>query len=369
MTAEPHDCDRKTNHVSSHLASPDRSEPSPARRPSFTLLLPVYNEAATLRRSLDTLHSHIGGLADRYEGKVLIVDDGSSDGSADIAESFAAGKPDVRVIRHHRNFRLGQALRFAIPQCTTDYIVTFDADLSYGPDHIDRLLDTIVETRAKVVVASPYMAGGTVTGVPRGRLLTSRAANRFLSLVSKSSVHTVTGLVRAYDRRFLEILNLKAMDNEINAEILYKAEVMRAHIIEIPAHLDWTSLQDRRPTGLRISRTTAGFAFSGFLFRPFMFFILPGLVLLAASVVAGILFLAGWSTPATGWMAALGLILSMQLVTGGVVSAQVKRYYEELFHASMSIRRGLRHLDPDALRPGATAENGQLRQRYGSSNR
>ena len=320
-------------------------------RPSFTLVLPVFNEAALLAANLATLVEHMQGLADRYRWEFLIVDDGSTDDSAEIATDFAARNPGVRVIRHPRNFRIGQALRFAFPQCKTDYVVTFDADLSYTPDHIERMLDALRANRARVVVASPYMPGGKTSGVPRLRLLVSKAANRFLSLASKSSVKTVTGLVRAYDRRFLDTLNLKAMDNEINAEIIYKAEILRAGIIEIPAHLDWSHLPDRRSAGMRFHWVTLGFAFTGYLFRPFMFFMIPGLLALALSAVLGILLvIQDFQREAVVYATLFSFIVAVQLIVGGLVSAQNKRYFEEMFHISTSIRRSVKDIaSPDSI--------------------
>ena len=317
----------------------------------MTLVLPVFNEAALLAANLATLVAYLRGLSERYRWEMLVVDDGSTDGSADIAIEFANRNPGVRVIRHPRNFRLGQALRFAFPQCKTDYVVTFDADLSYSPDHIERMLDALQANRARVVVASPYMPGGQTSGVSPYRLFVSKAANRFLSMVSKSSVRTVTGLVRAYDRRFLESLNLKAMDNEINAEIIYKAEILRASIIEIPAHLDWTHLPNRRPTGLRFRRITLGFAFTGYLFRPFMFFMIPGFLALALSALLGFLLVIHvFSREAVVYATLFSFIVAVQLIVGGLVSAQNKRYFEEMFHMTTSIRRSIRDLtNPEPL--------------------
>lgn len=334
-------------------------------RPSFTLILPVYNEEAILEENLRVLLDYLGSLSGQYDWDVLVVDDGSTDTTGTIADLFAAGHERVRVLHHFRNFKLGQALRFAFANCAGDYVVTFDVDLSYSPDHIERMLDTIVETRAKIVVASPYMKGGSTKAIPFTRRTASRWANAFLSLASKSGIKTVTGMVRAYDRRFVASLNTKAVDNEINSEIIYKAELMRAYIVEIPAHLDWSGQQDRRRGPVRLRRMTAGFAFSGFLFRPFMFFILPGLVILALSLYTlgwaayHVFFFYGEATgtfdprissavaaafsafPHTFIVGGIGLIVAVQLLALGIVSAQNKRYFEELFHLGTTVKRSL----------------------------
>ena len=115
-----------------------------------------------------------------------------------------------------------------------------DCDLSYGPEHIGRLVTELRSTNAKIVIASPYAKNGQTTKMPFLRRFLSRSANRFLAATARGHVSTLTGMVRAYDRRFLSTLNLRSMGTDINTEILYKAQLLGAKVVEIPAHLDWT---------------------------------------------------------------------------------------------------------------------------------
>ena len=184
------------------------------------------------------------GDEDRYRWELIIVNDGSSDNTGEVAEKCAAEWENVYVLHHPYNFRLGQALRFAFSNCRGDYVVVMDVDLSYSVDHIERMLTKIRETKAKIVIASPYMKGGVVLNVPPFRKFLSKWANWYLCLmVAKDGfsdrLTTITGMVRTYDQEFLSRLILKAMDVTINSEIIYKAMILRARIVEIPAQLDW----------------------------------------------------------------------------------------------------------------------------------
>src|SRR5436309_16101104 len=127
------------------------------------------------------------------------------------------------------------------------------------------------------------MKGGDISYVPWLRRTTSVWANRFLSATAKGGISTLTGMVRVYDARFLKMLNLRAVGMEINPEVIYKAMMLRGRIEEIPAHLD-RRLQKpagpRRKSSMKMARHTMSALFSRFLFKPFMFFIVPGLGLL-----------------------------------------------------------------------------------------
>lgn len=332
-------------------------------RPMATVVLPAYNEEALIEGTLEKVCRELRSIEERFDWEVIVIDDGSTDETSDIVDRFARTESRVRALSHQTNFNLGQALRYAFANARGDYVVTLDSDMSYGPEHIVRLLDAIVETRAKVVIASPYARGGRVTAVPKVREIMSRVANRLLAMTAQGSLTTVTGMVRAYDRRFLDSLDLKAWDFEINTEIVYKAQVLRARIVEIPAHLDWSEqrkVAEHRKSSIRIRRAVAAQAFSSFLFRPFIYFIFPGLVVLILSLISlgwvAYHTIRFWATPevdefSEAVLAAfqlsphafivggISLIVAIQLISLGIVSAQNKRYFEETFHLGTTIHR------------------------------
>jgi len=244
-------------------------------RPLVSLVAAAYNEETIMMRNSTLLCEYMESLEDQYSWEMIIVNDGSTDQTGDLAEAFAGGRENIRVFHHVVNFGLGQALRTAFNQCRGDYVVTMDMDLSYSPDHIESLLYTIGETKADVVIASPYMKGGKTSNVPLKRLLLSKCANRFLSFFAPGKLSTLTGMVRVYEEKLLKKICLKANGFEINTEIIYKAWLLRSRIIEIPAHLDWSELRGikrNRKSSFRILRTSLNYFSSGFMFKPFQFF-------------------------------------------------------------------------------------------------
>ena len=288
-----------------------------------------------------------------------------------LRNDLAAQDQHIRVLHHKRNYQLGQALRYGFNNCMGDYIVTLDVDLSYSVDHIQPMLETIIETHAKIVVASPYMPGGKVSNVPFFRKMLSYLANRFLGFAAKGKLYTITSMVRAYDKQFIQSLDTKSMDMAINPEIIYKAQLLRAHILEIPAHLNWIGPADVgscRHSSIKIVGTVFSFLFYGYIFRPFIFFVIPGLILMVISlypiywaIIHTIYYLKTTSSHAAGWgyhfsdaisdafvksphafiVGGFCVIVGIQLLSLGILSLQKKRYFEEMYHLQSTIYKTL----------------------------
>lgn len=337
--------------------------------PIVSIVIPAFNEAAIIKKNLSSICNYMESIENEYPWEIIIVNDGSTDETGKIADDFAGSRANIRTLHHITNFQLGQALRYAFNNCKGDYIVVMDIDLSYSPDHIKRLLVAIQQTKAKIVIASPYMKGGKITNVPPMRRTLSIWANRFLSLTAKGKISTITGMVRAYDRNFIQNLDTKAMDMAINSEIIYKAQLLRARIIEIPAHLDWSiqkSVKETRSSSMKIMWNILSSLFAGFIFRPFMFFIIPGFLLLVIALypiiwtfihtvdyfmqipsAAGSLDYRLSDAVASAFKLAphafivggIAFMIGFQLISLGIISLQNKRYFEELFHIGSNLNK------------------------------
>lgn len=348
-------------------------------RPLVSIVLPAYEEEAVLGDHVRVLLEYLKTLNRRYRFELIIVNDGSRDRTGAIARGLAEEYDGIRVLNHPRNFGLGQALKTGFAQCRGAYVVVLDIDLSYGPDHVGRLLDHITKTGARLVLASPYMRGGRVIDVPWMRLMFSRVANWFLARASGQRIATMTCMVRAIDGRFLRSLHLRSTGMDVMPEMIHKAKLLQATIEEIPAELDWSrqnKVGTRRRSSLRIFRQIFGTTVSGFILRPFTFLLMPGLLLLAfaayvntwmvihfadayvelsanpetAHDMSGAVALAYTHYPHTFIVGLLSLMLSMQLIGMAMLSLQNKKYFDELFHLGSTLLRErreeeLRHAD------------------------
>jgi dolichol-phosphate mannosyltransferase len=181
----------------------------PSRR--TLVIIPTYNERDNLplivsrvRKSLPDVH-------------ILIVDDGSPDGTGALADEFAAAEPD-RVAVMHRTAKdgLGAAYLAAFEwglQRGYTVLVEMDADGSHAPEQLYRLLDAI-DAGADVAIGSRYVEGGTVRNWPYRRLVLSRTANTYARLLLGVAINDITAGYRAYRREVLEKLDLRTVESK-----------------------------------------------------------------------------------------------------------------------------------------------------------
>lgn len=158
--------------------------PSPGRKRKTWIVLPAYNE----ERDLPSLLQRIDELADEasLHFEVLIVDDGSTDRTAEVAEQWA-GKLPLQVRTHPVNQGLGGTLRDGVEWACelaepTDVIVTLDADNTHTPELIVRMVRMIREGH-DVVIASRFVKGSRVVGVPLNRRILTRIAGYLFRII------------------------------------------------------------------------------------------------------------------------------------------------------------------------------------------
>jgi glycosyltransferase involved in cell wall biosynthesis len=210
---------------------------TPAASPVVDVLVPAHNEAAHLESHLDELRTVLA--ASPWRWRLIVVDDGSTDGTAAAAERFAARDGDTRLLRHPRNRGLGAALRTGFAAADGDVVVTLDADLSYAPEVAPRLVERLLTADADLVVASPYRPDGSVAGVPWLRLTLSRAANRLLGTSLAGALTAPTCLARAYSRRAVRELRFASDGTDALLEIVADVVARGLVVGEIPARLEW----------------------------------------------------------------------------------------------------------------------------------
>jgi glycosyltransferase involved in cell wall biosynthesis len=192
-----------------------------------SFLVPAYNEAATITDLLDRV------AALELEKQIVIVDDGSTDGTGELADRWGHGRSDVVVI-HQQNRGKGAAIRAAIPHIDGEIAVIQDADLEYDPSDVPSLIEPIERGIADVVFGS-RLSGGRPQ---RAYLFWHLVGNRFLSLLTNVLFNTTisdmeTGY-KAFRVEVLRSLDLHQNDFGIEPEITAKVCKGKLRVYELP---------------------------------------------------------------------------------------------------------------------------------------
>lgn len=198
----------------------------------LTVLMPAYNEAENIRRIPSELVPYLRELGMDYE--ILVVDDGSRDDTANVAELLNI--PELRVIRQIPNQGVGVAIRRGIKEATGDLLVMLDTDLTFHPKYIKVLFDRFKQGDVDFVVGSPRLAGFGKDIVWYRRLITY-VANFFYPLLFGRKMTSITPIFRLYKTRQLQELNLEANTFESTVEIIFKLIMNGRVSVEVPTPL------------------------------------------------------------------------------------------------------------------------------------
>jgi glycosyltransferase involved in cell wall biosynthesis len=193
------------------------------------VIIPTYNEAATIETAVR------GALAEP-RADVLVVDDASPDGTADIVRGI--GDDRIRVLARAGKQGLGPAYLAGFADAIEhgyDVMVEMDADLSHDPADVSRLLDAL--EGADVAIGSRYVPGGRTRNWSKFRRFVSRAGNVYARALLRVPAHDATSGFRAYRRAVLESIPLAEVRSEgyaFQVEMTWRAHIAGFAITEIP---------------------------------------------------------------------------------------------------------------------------------------
>jgi len=195
----------------------------------LSVVIPIYNEEQTLEELVGRV------LATPFEKEVLLVDDGSSDGSRRVMEDLGRRNPDVvRCFYHEQNRGKGAALATGFAEVTGDVVLIQDADLEYDPSDYEALLRPIREGKADVVYGSRFQGGAYV----RVHLFWHSIGNRMLTLMSNMFTNlNLTDMETCYKvfrREVAQKLDIKSRSFAVEPEMTAKIAKLRVRVYEVP---------------------------------------------------------------------------------------------------------------------------------------
>ena len=198
------------------------------------VIIPTYNEIENLPLIVGRVRKA------RPDVHVLVVDDGSPDGTGDLADALAAQDPTHLYVMHRTaKDGLGAAYLAAFAwglQRGYSVLVEMDADGSHAPEQLYRLLDAI-DAGADVAIGSRYVDGGTVRNWPWRRLVLSRTANTYARVLLGVGINDITAGYRAYRREVLEKIDLSAVDSKgycFQVDLTWRSISNGFTVVEVP---------------------------------------------------------------------------------------------------------------------------------------
>jgi dolichol-phosphate mannosyltransferase len=190
----------------------------------ISVITPTYNEAGSITLLVDRLASSLAGR----EWELVVVDDGSPDGTAEIAAALAPARP-VRVVRRAGKAGLASAVIAGMKETRGDPLVVMDADLSHPPEIVPALVDAI-SAGADLAVGSRYVRGGATMDWPLRRRVVSRVACLMGSVLVP--VRDATSGFFAVRKSAIDGVRLNAIGFKIGLEVIARARASR--IVEVP---------------------------------------------------------------------------------------------------------------------------------------
>jgi dolichol-phosphate mannosyltransferase len=196
------------------------------------VVIPTYNETPTLPMAISQLRMDVP------DAHILVVDDGSPDGTGKIADEIAAQDPSVHVLHRDRKQGLGAAylagFRWGFGR-GYDVFVEMDADGSHQSKYLPTMLDALSD--ADVVIGSRWVDGGAVENWPKSRLLLSKGGNTYARILLGVPVHDSTAGYRAYRRTALDHIDLQAVQSQgycFQIDLTRRAAQAGLRIVEVP---------------------------------------------------------------------------------------------------------------------------------------
>ena len=199
------------------------------------VIIPTYNEKENVERMIRKVFS----LPVRFD--LLIVDDGSPDGTAQIVSGLQETFPDrLFMIRRSGKQGLGTAyitgFKWALERAY-DYVFEMDCDFSHNPDDLQELWNACTQGGADVAIGSRYKSGVNVVNWPMGRVLMSYFASKYVRIVTGMPICDTTAGFKCYSRKVLETINLDKIQNKgyaFQIEMKFTAWKCGFRLVEVP---------------------------------------------------------------------------------------------------------------------------------------
>jgi len=207
--------------------------------PMISIIIPLYNERENIVYYPELLFPVIEKISRKHNEDVefIFVDDGSKDDTGKKILEIARNRSNVHLEQHPVNKGMGNAIKTGLAASKGTLIITMDADLTFRPEDVEKLLAKYFETGADCISGSPYLEKGLMEEVTPFRLLMSKSVNFLYRLLLGSKITCVSPIFRLYKADVIKNMQITSSNFEINAEIISKLLIQGKKVVEVPVPL------------------------------------------------------------------------------------------------------------------------------------
>jgi SAM-dependent methyltransferase len=216
----------------------------------LSVFVPLYNEAEFIQIVLERIIR--APLPGGLEREIIVVDDASTDGSAELAEDFATRYPGfIRLIRCPNNRGKGAAIRTAIEHARGDYCLIQDADLEYDPQEYRLLLEPLLDGSADVVYGSRFQSAGRRRVLYYWHSVANHALTTLCNIISNLNLTDMETCYKAFRTPLLKSIPIRSDRFGIEPEITIKVAKRQARIYEVPISYSGRTYEEGKKIGLK----------------------------------------------------------------------------------------------------------------------
>lgn len=203
----------------------------------ISVVVPLYNEEMGVSRLAQRLVCLREAMSPRHDVEFVLVDDGSKDQTIMRVKEHLEQIPGTELLVHGRNRGPGAAMRTGFEGAKGDVICLIDADCTFDPMDVPRLIEALEADGVDIAIGSPYHPQGGVENVVPWRLLISRACSLLYRSVTGSRLFSYTSFLRAYRRRVVQTVCFESDGFEAVTEVLLRALSQGYRAVEVPVVL------------------------------------------------------------------------------------------------------------------------------------
>ena len=203
-----------------------------------SIIVPFFNEEATLEKSVFKL------VNEKFNKEIILVNDGSTDKSKDIASNLEQKYDSIRLINFKENRGKGFAVKTGMQESSGDIVGIFDADLEYSTEDLNDLIEFIRKENTDFVCGSRFIGNKDRKNIYLRTFIANKLMSLLFSYVYKNKITDVATCLKVFKREIIENINIEKDDFSIEIELIAKAISQTSDFKEIPISYNGRSYAD-----------------------------------------------------------------------------------------------------------------------------